>query len=172
MKWLLVLAIGCGSKEAPAPKAEPAPAPAPAPPKPAPEVPELAPNAPKDQPVQHTGAALDEQERAIAPLVAQARKTYPDAKRRYLAGLPKGEHFFVVTLLHSPGRQESAFIAVSSIDGTKITGAIATDLTNVVGFKTGQAYTLNEDEIQDWLIAKPDGSEEGNLVGKYLDAHH
>ena len=28
---------------------------------------------------------------------------------------------------------------------------------------------FNEKDILDWLIAKPDGSEEGNFIGKFLD---
>ncbi len=34
-----------------------------------------------------------------------------------------------------------------------------------------QEYSFNEDELLDWLISKPDGSEEGNVVGKFLDTY-
>jgi hypothetical protein len=141
---IVLVVIGCGSKNAPsqAPQAsEPKPT-EPTPEAAATPLPTLAPNAPKDRPVVLEGDALADQERAIAPLIEQARKTYPEAKRRYLAGLAKGEHFFVVTTLRSMGRQESAFIAVSAIKGTTITGTIATKLTIVQGFTLGQAYSL------------------------------
>jgi hypothetical protein len=39
----------------------------------------------------------------------------------------------------------------------------------VSGFKLGQTYTFNESDLIDWFISKPDGSEEGNVVGKFLD---
>jgi hypothetical protein len=48
----------------------------------------LAPNAPKDQPF--TAPSPERFERAIAPYVAQAKATYPQAKRRFLKGLGKG----------------------------------------------------------------------------------
>ena len=35
-------------------------------------------------------AAAEEYRKAIAPYVELGRKTYPDARRRYLAGLPAG----------------------------------------------------------------------------------
>jgi hypothetical protein len=30
---------------------------------------------------------------------------------------------------------------------------------------------VSEAELLDWLITKPDGSEEGNVVGKFLDTY-
>lgn len=127
-------------------------------------------NAPKDQPV-HVATASDfaELERAIAPYSAQARKSYPDAKRRYLAGLPAGQHFSVVTKLHSPGRSEVVFVAVTGIQGDQITGRIASDISSVAGYKSGDPYTMSEGDLVDWVISQPDGSEEGNVVGKFLD---
>jgi hypothetical protein len=34
-----------------------------------------------------------------------------------------------------------------------------------------QSITVPESEVLDWTIARPDGSEEGNFIGKYLDSH-
>src|SRR5437763_13830640 len=62
--------------------------------------PKLSSNAPQDQPGQIKGnTEVDEFRAAIAPYVEKGRKTYPEAKKRYLAGLPAGQHFFVVTNL-------------------------------------------------------------------------
>jgi Uncharacterized protein conserved in bacteria (DUF2314) len=132
-------------------------------------LPTLAPNAPKDQPVRRTTA---EQERRVKELTEQAQKSYPDAKRRFLAGLPVNEHFYVVTTLTSPGAKENVFISVSSITAGQVKGTIASDILNVKGYKSGDAYTFAETELVDWLISKADGSEEGNVVGKYLDTLH
>jgi hypothetical protein len=41
----------------------------------------------------------------------------------------------------------------------------------VHGYRLGDRYTFPESELRDWLIAKPDGSEEGNYVGKFLDGY-
>ena len=136
-------------------------------------LPVLATNAPKDKPVSASGSRMDEIKKGMAPLIEKARQTYPDAKKRYLAGLPRGESFFVTVPLHdNEGATEQVFIAVSGIQGTKISGKIASDILTVQGFRRGQAYSLDEADLIDWLISKPDGSEEGNLVGKYLDSVH
>lgn len=162
---LLVAALGvsaCGSKEAadkPPPPKEALPAPAP--------LPTLADNAPKDKPV--TGMTESDFERAVAPYIEQGKKSYQEAKARYLAGLPAGHHFFATTTLKSSGKSESVFIAVSEIKDGNITGAIASDIISVTGYKQGDAYRFPETELTDWMIARPDGSEEGNVVGKFLD---
>jgi len=49
------------------------------------------------------------------PYVKKARETLPEAKKRYLSGLPKGEHFFVTTRLRGPdGKYEQVFVKVTS----------------------------------------------------------
>jgi hypothetical protein len=149
----------------------------PTPPRPAPAAKVAAPpsaepaasSAPKDPPGITTGSDIGELEREIAPYSAQARKSYPDAKRRYLAGLPPGYHLSVVTKLSSPGRSEVVFVAVTGIQGDQITGRIADEIRSVAGYKIGDAYTLPESAIIDWVIVAPDGREDGNVVGKFLD---
>jgi len=134
---------------------------------------QLAPNAPEDQPQALQEAQLTAFERAIAPHVAKARATYPEARQRYLRGLPRGHTFFVTTRLHDKeGRWEQAFIRVSSIAEGKIHGRIASELTLVTDLRNGEMYSFPEAELLDWLIAKPDGTEEGNVVGKFLDTYH
>src|SRR5579883_1388159 len=80
-----------------------------------PPLPAPSPNSPQDQPVDAKGkAAARENEAAIAPYVAKGRTTYPEAKKRYLAGLPEGHHFFVVASLRDgTGTAEQVFIAVA-----------------------------------------------------------
>lgn len=110
--------------------------------------------------------------RAIAPLVAQARSTYPDAKRRFLAGLPSGQTFFVsVELRDSLSRREQVFVAVDSIAGDTVAGRIWSPVQMVRGYHYRQPYSFPESDVLDWLISRPDGSEEGNLVGKFLDTY-
>jgi hypothetical protein len=170
----LILIAGCAKKtQKPEdnPPAPAAPTPVPADPPPAtPQAPTLSANAPEDKPI--AGHRTPEQEAKIKELEAQDMKKWPDVKARHAKGLPPGEHLYVTTMLTSPGRTESVFIAVSSIEGSKITGVISSDITNVGGYKVNDRYTLQESAVTDWLISKPDGSEEGNLVGNYLDTLH
>jgi hypothetical protein len=131
---------------------------------------QLAPNAPKDQPHPLSAQQIAENERAIAPYVKTARATYPGARARFLAGLPPGDRFFVVTrLVDSAGHWEQVFVRVTAVHGEAITGIISSDIRLVSGFKAGQLYSFMEPLLLDWLITKPDGSEEGNVVGKFLD---
>jgi len=131
---------------------------------------QLARNSPPDRPVGVTAGAVDSVDQVIAPLVQQARETYPSAKRRFLAGLPAGENFFVATRLRDDsGHFEQAFIHVESMAGDTISGTIASDLNLVRGYTRGDHFELKEADLVDWTISKPDGSEEGNVVGKYLD---
>jgi hypothetical protein len=47
--------------------------------------------------------------------------------------------------------------------GTRSTWCMATSC--------GDRYATAETELLDWLITKPDGTEEGNVVGKFLDTY-
>jgi hypothetical protein len=67
----------------------------------------------------------------MAPAAARGQdmKKWPVVTARYSKRLPPGEHLYVTTTLSSPGRTESVFIAVSSIEGSKITGVISSEIT-------------------------------------------
>ena len=99
-----------------------------------------------------------------------ARATYPAAKKRFIAGLPKGYRFFIQLPLCDPdGTRESCFIFVESIRNGKITGTINSHVDVLSSYKTDQRITFPESDITNWLILRPDGVEEGNYVGKFLD---
>lgn len=102
--------------------------------------------------------------------VRRTDTTYPVAKKRYLDGLPVGHTFYVVTNLDDgSGTKEQVFVVVSKITGGRVSGRIASDILWVKGFKNGDAYACSESAVIDWLISRPDGTEEGNIVGKFLD---
>ena len=109
----------------------------------------------------------------IAPYVAQAKKTLPQAKKRFLSGLKPGEAFFLTTrLTDGKGRYEQVFVRITSWQGSRIAGEIASDITVVEQYHFGQPVSFDESRVLDWLITHPDGSEEGNYVGKFLDSQH
>lgn len=131
----------------------------------------LSPTAPKDKPVETTDIAQFKKD--IAPYVAKAKSTYPRAKQRFLAGLPRGQIFFLtVPLRDDQGREENVFVAVRSIHDGIVSGRIWNDVRLVRGYKNGDDYSFPESAIIDWLIARPDGTEEGNFVGKFLDTYN
>ena len=135
--------------------------------------PVLSQDAPPDKPaLAATADEVDRMHKAMEPYVQEARKTYPDAKARFLKGLPAGESFFITTRLHDEeGRTEQVFIAVTSIENGTVRGIIYSPIQAVAGFSSRQSYTFPETELVDWLITKPDGSEEGNVVGKFMDTY-
>lgn len=134
---------------------------------------ELSPAAPKDKPVSvESKEELAAVERAIKPYIEKARRTYPQARARFLAGLPPKHAFFVTARLRDKaGHVELAFIAVRRIEKGVVEGRIANDVTTVSGYKEGDPYSLKEDDLVDWTISKPDGTEEGNFVGKFLETY-
>lgn len=131
------------------------------------------PKGPPDKPVamgtENQVAAYD---KAIAPYIAKARATYPAAKQRFLAGLPPGHRFSVrIRLVDRDGKFEDAFIGVETIKAGTITGVINSHLDLVTDYKKGQRMSFPESRIDNWLILRPDGTEEGNAVGKFLDTY-
>jgi len=133
----------------------------------------LAPNAPKDRPKEATGDEdVKKFEAAIKPYIEKARQTYPEAKKRFLAGLPPKHSFFVTTrLTDAAGNFEQVFVAVKEIKGGIIRGFISSEVNRIHRYKNGDAYSFPESELIDWTVTKPDGTEEGNFVGKFLDTY-
>lgn len=127
---------------------------------------------PPDKTVAEPNDDAAKYEAAIAPFIEKARASLPDVKKRYLEGLPEGQILYVtIRLTDSQGRFEQAFIKVNSWTGTIIKGTLSTDMDLIKKFKKGDAITCRDSQVMDWTISKPDGSEEGNFVGKFLNTY-
>ena len=128
---------------------------------------------PTDRPVSATERCqLEEMHRVTAPLTEQARATYPDAKRRFLARELPRDRFFVTTRLHDPaGREEQIFVVVDSIRDGRISGRIASPVRLIAGYRMNQPHAVDEAALIDWTVSRPDGTEEGNVVGKFFDTY-
>jgi hypothetical protein len=133
----------------------------------------VAPNAPADRQLSATRACQwDAARRAMAPYVARARASYPEARERFRAGLPARHTFFVTTRLRDErGREEQVFVAVEGIVDGQVVGRIWSRVFVVEGYRLRQPYAFPESELVDWMVARPDGTEEGNVVGKFLDTY-
>ena len=133
--------------------------------------PSARPTPPPDQPFSlHDTESLEHLFSLMVPYTEQARATYPEAKRRFIEGLPPNHMFSVTTrLVDDEGRFEQVFIDVQRIEKGTIIGLIANEINVVSGYKTWQEYTFPETDLVDWTIVRPDGTEEGNYVGKFLD---
>ena len=102
----------------------------------------------------------------------QARRTWPQARERFLRGLPPG-HVFLITvrLTDALGRMEQVFVRVDQIDGNRIHGKIDSQIGTVLGWRRGDAFETPDGALIDWTILAPDGSESGNFVGRFLDTY-
>ena len=132
----------------------------------------LSENAPPDKPRAVESDAVKKFEDAIAPYVAKARATLPDIKKRFNHGLNKGEVLSITTRLYDAnGKFEQVFVEVKSWKDKTISGLLASDLTLIKGHKAGEKMVVEEKDVYDWTISKPDGTEEGNFVGNFLDTY-
>jgi tetratricopeptide (TPR) repeat protein len=121
---------------------------------------------PQDKPFK---AAVVELDQKIKPYVEQARKTFPGVKERFLKGLPPGHLLSITTRIFDQERHmEQVFVLVKSWSGDTISGVLASDVT-LKGHQKGETLQVLEKDVIDWTISNPDGSEEGNVVGKFLD---
>ncbi len=115
-------------------------------------------------------------DRLIAPSVAKARATYPAARKRFIAGLPPGYKFAVWVRLYDKNYQgrkiaaaEDIFLDVERIAEGRVYGRIHNQPLVVTKYRVGERASAPEVEIRNWVIVRPDHSEEGNFVGKFLD---
>jgi uncharacterized protein YegJ (DUF2314 family) len=133
-------------------------------------------NAPPDKPQLMRGdKQYQAMQKAIAPYVAKARATYPAAKKRFLGGLPSNYLFTVWLPLDEKDkktgeyRREHVFVLVEKISGGQIYGRINNRTLALKNHHYGGRVQFPESRIQNWCIVRPDGSEEGNYVGNFLD---
>jgi hypothetical protein len=105
----------------------------------------------------------------LPPLVDQARQSYPEARKKFAAGLPRGDKFLVrVELKDAAGAGEIAVLRVRTIIDGVIKGQVYVPPKSLAGFAFGQPSDVKEGEILDWIIAKGDGTEEGDFMGHLL----
>jgi len=129
---------------------------------------------PKDKPVHAEGAQqMTDIDRAVQPYVAKARKTYPAAKKRFVAGLPPKYLFSLTTKLwdRSHMKSEVVFVVADEIKNGRVTGHLATHTKQPVGYNFDDKISFPESQVMDWTIVHPDGTEEGNIVGKFMDTY-
>jgi uncharacterized protein YegJ (DUF2314 family) len=133
-------------------------------------------DAPPDKPQTMRGdKAFEAYERAIAPYVAKARASYPAAKKRFLRGLPPGYNLTVfVRVYQSPDKShkeavEDLYVIVGAIKGGKIYGRINNRPLSLTRYRLGDPVRFPESRVLSWVVLRPDGSEEANELGNFID---
>jgi hypothetical protein len=108
--------------------------------------------------------------RATAPLTARAQATLPEAIRRFRAGLGPNHYFSVTVRLYDQvGREEQVFVAVERLEADTLVGRLDSEIGLLGEFRRAMLIYVLPDAALDWTIVRPDGSEEGNLIGKWVD---
>jgi hypothetical protein len=134
--------------------------------------PGVSPRVPPDISTFVTPEQLKALDARMKPYVEQARESFPAAKARFLAGLGKGQSLFVMARIYDEcGRSELAYISVTRIEGGIVEGRVWSNLPHIIAsYRFRDRYAFPEYQLVDWLITHPDGTEEGNLAGKFLKA--
>jgi hypothetical protein len=109
-------------------------------------------------------------ERAMQPLIQEARAELALVRARFVRGLPDGTVLYVTVRLPIPtGRWEQAFVAVRTWESGRIRGNLASDLRQLAQPRAGDWLIFADDEVVDWTIIGRDGQEEGNRLGHFLE---
>lgn len=125
---------------------------------------------PVDKPMNVTSKTED----VFKPYVEMAQKTFPEVKKKYLAGVYQKERRILqvqIVLVDEKGRREMPFVKVLSCKGDFFKGTINNDLRTVKGFAYGDTVSFMLNEIVNWVVQDSKGREEGNYVGKAIDAY-
>lgn len=102
-------------------------------------------------------------------LIAEARSQLPSVRKRFLDGLPSGQHLTVTTVLRAGATAEQVFVSVKRWDSPDVIDGLLATQAVLPGFRPGDVLKVSTSDVLDWTISRADGSEEGNVLGKYLD---
>ncbi|MBO2012309.1 hypothetical protein [Hymenobacter negativus] len=113
--------------------------------------------------------ALSRDETALADPVREALRTLPQAKKKFLAGLPIGDQFLLsvrVIATDTSFRQASA--RVLGWHGNTVQ-ALLLPSPDAAPKTEPTPVSFPETAVVDWTLLRASGREEGNYVGRYID---
>ncbi|HEX8504580.1 MAG TPA: hypothetical protein VF630_04365 [Hymenobacter sp.] len=114
--------------------------------------------------------ALARDERVLAEPVREALRTLPQAKKRFLAGLPQGDQFLLsvrVAATDTSFRQASA--RVLGWHGTTVQALLLPNAADSSHPTEPLPVSFPETAVLDWTLLRASGREEGNYVGRYTE---
>lgn len=114
--------------------------------------------------------ALARDELALADPVREALRTLPQAKKKFLAGLPNGDQFLLsvrVIAGDTSFRQVSA--RVLGWHGGTVQALLLPGGADSAGPGEPVPVSFPETAVVDWTLLRASGREEGNYVGRYTD---
>ena len=114
--------------------------------------------------------ALARDETALADPVREALRTLPQAKKKFLAGLPDGDQFLLsvrVAASDTSFRQASA--RVLGWRGNTVQALLLPAAADSATPAEPLPVSFPETAVVDWTLLRASGREEGNYVGRYTD---
>lgn len=114
--------------------------------------------------------ALARNETALADPVREALRTLPQAKKKFLAGLPGGDQFLLlvrVAATDTSFRQASA--RVLGWRGNTVQALLLPETNGSATPTEPMPVSFPEAAVVDWTLLRASGREEGNYVGRYTD---
>ena len=120
--------------------------------------------------------ALARDDSALAAPLREALRTLPQAKKKFLAGLPSGDQFLLsvrVAATDTSFRQVSARVLSwrgSTVQALLLLPNAAADASTPISEL--QPISFSEAAVVDWTLLRASGREEGNYVGRYTDTAH
>ena len=112
--------------------------------------------------------ALARDQTALADPVREALRTLPQAKKRFLAGLPDGDQFLLsvrVAASDTSFRQASA--RVLGWRGNTVQALLLPAEADSATPAEPTPVSFPETAVVDWTLLRASGREEGNYVGRY-----
>ncbi|MFC6225534.1 hypothetical protein ACFP2F_19970 [Hymenobacter artigasi] len=118
--------------------------------------------------------ALARDETALADPVREALRTLPQAKKKFLAGLPIGDQFLLsVRVIATDTSFRQASVRVLGWHGNTVQALLLPDTTaSATTMAEPTPVTFPETAVVDWTLLRASGREEGNYVGRYTDTAH
>lgn len=114
-----------------------------------------------------------EMSKLIAPYIEKARATFPEVKKKYIAGdyvREKRQLDVQIELTDKNGNREMVFIVVTQCLGNRFQGIIVNDIQLLKEYKNGDTLSFSQDQVKNWVVVDSKGNEEGNFVGKAIEA--
>ncbi|MBF9223804.1 hypothetical protein [Hymenobacter ruricola] len=114
--------------------------------------------------------ALSRNETALADPMREALRTLPQAKKRFLAGLPTGDQFLLsVRVLATDTSFRQASARVLGWHGNTVQALLLPDAASSTAPVEPVPVSFPETAVVDWTLLRANGREEGNYVGRYID---
>lgn len=112
-------------------------------------------------------------EKLIAPYIEKAKSTFPAVKKKYIAGdyvREKRELDVQIELTDKDGTKEMVFVYVTQCLGNRFQGIVTNDIQFLKEYKKGDEVSFTQDQVKNWVVVDSLGNEEGNFVGKAIEA--